>query len=135
MTRNLTWENVLTYSKDFSDIHNLQAMVGTSTILNSKEYTYAGGKGQVYADNWFHNLYSNEKEITIKSSLVDQNLASFFGRVNYKLMDRYMLTASLRADGSSVFAPGKKWGYFPSVALAWRINEENFLKMWMLFQI
>ena len=39
-----------------------------------------------------------------------------------------MLTASLRADGSSVFAPGKKWGYFPSVALAWRINEENFLK-------
>ncbi len=66
MTRNLTWENVLTYSKDFSDIHNLQAMVGTCTILNSKEYTYAGGKGQVYADNWFHNLYSNEKEITIK---------------------------------------------------------------------
>ena len=118
MTRNLTWENVLTYSKDFSDIHNLQAMVGTCTILNSKEYTYAGGKGQVYADNWFHNLYSNEKEITIKSSLVDQNLASFFGRVNYKLMDRYMLTASLRADGSSVFALGKKWGYFPSVALA-----------------
>lgn len=55
MTRNLTWENVLTYSKDFSDIHSLQAMVGTSTILNSKEYTYAGGKGQVYADNWFHN--------------------------------------------------------------------------------
>ena len=56
----------------------------------------------------------------------DRNRASFFGRVNYKLMDRYMLTASLRADGSSVFAPGKKWGYFPSVALAWRINEENF---------
>lgn len=128
MTRNLTWENVLTYSKDFSDIHSFQAMVGTSTIMNSKEYTYAGGKGQVYSDNWFHNLYSNEKEITIKSSLVDQNLASFFGRVNYKLMDRYMLTASLRADGSSVFAPGKKWGYFPSVALAWRINEESFLK-------
>lgn len=128
MTRNLTWENVLTYSKDFSEMHSFQAMVGTSTIMNSKEYTYAGGKGQVYSDNWFHNLYSNEKEITIKSSLVDQNLASFFGRVNYKLMDRYMLTASLRADGSSVFAPGKKWGYFPSVALAWRINEESFLK-------
>lgn len=128
MTRNLTWENVLTYAKDFSDIHSFQAMVGTGTIMNFKEYTYAGGKGQVYSDNWFHNLYSNEKEITIKSSLVDQNLASFFGRVNYKLMDRYMLTASLRADGSSVFAPGKKWGYFPSVALAWRINEESFLK-------
>ena len=58
MTRNLTWENVLTYSKDFSDIHSLQAMVGTRTLLKSKDYTYAGGKGQVYADIWYLNLYS-----------------------------------------------------------------------------
>ena len=61
-TRNLTWENVLTYSKDSLISIVCRAMVGTSTILNSKEYTYAGGKGQVYADNWFHNLYSNEKK-------------------------------------------------------------------------
>lgn len=127
-TRNLTWENVLTWTKDFNKIHNVQLMAGTSTIINTTEYTYAGGKDQPYADNQFDNLHSNEKEITIKSSFVKQNLASFFGRVNYKLMDRYMFTASLRADGSSVFAEGHKWGYFPSVALGWRINEEGFMK-------
>lgn len=128
MTRGLTWENVLTYSTDFNKIHSIQTMFGTSTIINSVEYTYAGGKDQPYADNIYDNLYSNQKEITIRSSFVKQNLASFFGRVNYKLKERYMLTASLRADGSSVFAPGKKWGYFPSVAVAWRINDEFFLR-------
>lgn len=127
-TRELTWENVLTWTKDFGGIHNLQLMAGTSTIMNSEEYTYAGGKDQPYDDNIFHNLGSNEKEISIDSYLNEENLASFFGRVNYKLMERYLFTASIRADGSSVFADGKKWGYFPSVALGWRINEEPFLK-------
>lgn len=64
----------------------------------------------------------------IDSYLNEEKLASFFGRVNYKFMDRYILTASLRADGSSLLADGHKWGYFPSVAVAWRMNEESFLK-------
>ena len=55
-------------------------------------------------------------------------MLSYFGRVNYKLKNKYLLTASLRADGSSVLAPGNKWGYFPSVAAAWVISEESFLK-------
>lgn len=128
ISRGLTWENVLTYNKDFNKIHNFQAMLGTSTITNSNEYTYAGGKNQPYSDNIFHNLYSNQDEITIKSYINKQQLASFFGRVNYKLLDRYIFTATLRADGSSVFAPGNKWGYFPSVAFAYRINEEEFFQ-------
>ncbi|MBP1614849.1 MAG: collagen-binding protein [Bacteroidetes bacterium] len=127
ITRNITWENVLTYNKEFG-IHGFEAMAGTSTIMNRSEYTYAGGKDQTYGGNEFNNLYSNSKEVTIKSSLTESQLASFFGRINYKLMDRYLLTASLRADGSSVFATGNKWGYFPSVALAWRVNDEAFLK-------
>ncbi len=56
------------------------------------------------------------------------SLVSYFGRLNYTLLDRYMLTATFRADGSSRFADGKKWGYFPSVAVAWKINNEGFLK-------
>ncbi len=56
------------------------------------------------------------------------SLVSYFGRLNYTILDRYMLTATFRADGSSRFAKGHKWGYFPSVALAWKISEENFLK-------
>ena len=55
-------------------------------------------------------------------------LVSYFGRLNYTLLDRYMLTATFRADGSSRFADGNKWGYFPSVALAWKINQERFLR-------
>ncbi len=54
-------------------------------------------------------------------------LISFFGRVNYSLMDRYLLTATLRTDGSSRFSPENRWGLFPSVAAAWRISEESFL--------
>ncbi len=56
------------------------------------------------------------------------NLQSFFGRVNLDLNDKYLLTASLRVDGSSLFAEDDRWGYFPAFAAAWKINEENFLK-------
>lgn len=123
----ITWENILTYSKILGE-HDFQIMGGTSTIYKSKEYTLASGKGQTYGGNIYHNLASNTKEVMIDSYLQEENLASFFGRVNYKFMDRYILTASLRADGSSLLASGHKWGYFPSVALAWRMNEEAFLK-------
>lgn len=58
----------------------------------------------------------------------DENMISFFGRVNYTMMDKYLLTFTLRADGSSKFAPGKQWGVFPAVALAWRMSDEKFLK-------
>ena len=56
------------------------------------------------------------------------SLVSYFGRLNYNLLDRYLVTATFRADGSSRFRKGKKWGYFPSAALAWKINNEPFLK-------
>ena len=56
------------------------------------------------------------------------NLISFFGRANYSFHDRYLLTATLRRDGSSRFGPKNKWGLFPSVAFAWKVNEESFLK-------
>ena len=56
------------------------------------------------------------------------NMASFFGRINYTYADKYLLTATFRADGSSKFASGNRWGYFPAVALGWRISEEDFMK-------
>jgi len=66
---------------------------------------------------------------TENSSFYTENyLVSFFGRLNYTLMDRYLLTFTLRDDGSSRFASGNRWGLFPSVALAWKINDEAFLK-------
>lgn len=56
------------------------------------------------------------------------NMASFFGRINYTLYDRYLFTATMRADASSKFAKGNRWGYFPSAAFAWRVSEEPFMK-------
>ena len=56
------------------------------------------------------------------------SLVSYFGRLNYNLLERYLITATFRADGSSRFAKGKKWGYFPSAAIAWKINQEAFLR-------
>jgi len=57
-----------------------------------------------------------------------QRIASFFGRINYAYKDKYLASASLRADGSTLFSPGKQWGYFPAGALAWRASEENFMQ-------
>ena len=55
-------------------------------------------------------------------------MASFFARANYKYLNRYLLTATFRADGSSKFGPNNRWGYFPSGAIAWIISEESFMK-------
>jgi TonB-linked SusC/RagA family outer membrane protein len=74
----------------------------------------------------FMSLGSQEYTNTNESA--NNNLASFFGRANYSLMQRYMLTLTLRADGSTKFAPGHQWGYFPAAALAWRISDEKFMK-------
>lgn len=64
----------------------------------------------------------------VNRNYVQKRAVSFVGRVQYDLMDRYLLTASIRHDGASVFADGHKWSSFPSIAVAWRINEEKFLK-------
>ena len=122
-----TWENILTYSKDF-DIHHITAMAGHSMTKNHYESLSANGKGFAFDAAQYHNLTSAQADKNIASSLTESSMLSFFGRIYYKLMDKYMLTLTMRADGSSVLAEGNKWGYFPSVAAAWRIKDESFLK-------
>ncbi len=122
-----TWENTLTYSHDFG-IHSLTALAGHSMSKSHYEDTYADGLGYSFEQGLFHNLDGAQQDYHIKSSLTEQQMLSFFGRLQYKLMDRYYLTFTMRADGSSVLAKGNKWGYFPSVAMAWRMKDESFLK-------
>ena len=122
-----TWENTLTYTHDFG-IHSLTALVGHSMSKSHYEDTYASGLGYSFEQGLFHNLDGAQQDYKIKSSLTEQQILSFFGRLQYKLMDRYYLTFTMRADGSSVLAKGNKWGYFPSVAAAWRMKDECFLK-------
>lgn len=80
------------------------------------------------ADDVLANFNFGTAIPTVSYISQDDRLSSYFGRLNYTFKNRYILTSTLRADGSSKFAPGNRWGYFPSVAVAWKMTEENFLK-------
>lgn len=102
-------------------------MVGHSMSKSSSEDTYAEGKGLSFEQSLFHNLDGTQQDYALSSTLTESSMLSYFARLNYKLLDKYLLTATLRADGSSVLAKGNRWGYFPSVAVAWRMKDEHFL--------
>jgi iron complex outermembrane receptor protein len=110
------------YAHEFG-AHFLDIMAGTEeSHFHSSGYS-AGMGWDSYNEEAYNESLRSENEWATHNSLV-----SYFGRLNYTLLDRYMLTATFRADGSSRFAEGNKWGYFPSVALAWKISDEGFLK-------
>ena len=113
--------------------HNIDVMVGGEESHYHRNGWNAGSGWDSYNNVAYNETLKSEQEWATHNSLV-----SYFGRLNYTLLDRYMLTATFRADGSSRFAKGHKWGYFPSVALAWRINDEKFmkpLKWWNEFKL
>lgn len=110
------------YMKEIG-VHYIDIMAGAEdSHFHRSGYNF--GQGTDFLTKEAHNpTLRNETEWATHNSIV-----SYFGRVNYTLLERYMLTATFRADGSSRFADGKKWGYFPSVALAWKISEEKLFK-------
>jgi TonB-linked SusC/RagA family outer membrane protein len=119
-------KNYLTYNKTFAKKHNVSVMMGHE----AQESTWSGVSGSVknYVSNDVHELPNGDAETAKNSSNKGSSaLESFFGRVNYSFDDKYLITTTLRADGSSKFGPENKWGYFPSVALAWKINKEGFM--------
>ena len=117
--------NVLTYQQLFNEKHDLSIMVG-------QEYSYSESEGVSMSLKKFpnpnHGLdYISTAEVSDKSTSHSRNnLLSFFARGTYIYDQRYILTATMRADGSSKFAKGNKWGYFPSVSGAWRVSQEKF---------
>lgn len=124
---NWTWENTLTYQKAFGK-HDFNAMLGTGLVSNSATTLSAQGKNQPFESALYYNLGSNSSNLLISSSLRESQLASYFGRLNYKLSDKYLFTFTLRTDGASVLAKGNKWAYFPSTAIAWKLDHEEFIK-------
>ncbi|MDB4582977.1 TonB-dependent receptor [Draconibacterium sp.] len=122
-------ENTLTYAKVFNEIHNLNVVGGytyqTNMYRNTSNISVSG-----FANNTTENydLSAAETIGNPSSGYSDWTLASFLARANYSFNDKYMLTASIRADGSSRFGADHKWGYFPSAAVAWRISEETFME-------
>jgi len=127
-----TWENTLNYNTSFGGSnHNLSGMLGHSSNHGVTEYRIVRGNTEqehYYLSSFYdlNNIKTTSREL--KNGYTKNTMLSFFGRLNYKYKDKYLLTASVRADGSSVLAKGHQWGYFPSVALGWRVNEESFLK-------
>ncbi|MBN8859865.1 MAG: TonB-dependent receptor [Sphingobacteriales bacterium] len=121
-------ENTLTYTKTFNEKHSLSALAGVT--YQDFISTSLAGSGTGFLSDAFET-YDLNAAITpgIPGSGYSKSvLLSYLGRINYSFKNKYLATVSYRADGSSKFSKGNKWGYFPSAALAWRISDENFLK-------
>lgn len=125
-----TWENTLNVNTNFGTAeHDMTFLLGHSMNQSVRENTstYGDAGKEHYYQSAFYDL-SKILAQTTTSGYVKQAMLSYFTRVNYKFKDKYLLQASVRADGSSTLADGKKWGYFPSAAVAWRMSEEPFMK-------
>ncbi len=127
--KSFTWQNsnILTYHKKLNTIHDLTVVA----VNEQSKFTFNGfgatGTGVNPISVGYDNLaIANGKNIS--SYRTENSLLSYLGRISYSLMDRYLLTVSYRADGTSKFQGNNKWGYFPAAALAWRVTEESFLK-------
>ena len=131
------FRNTNTISYDFKDLfgknskHSLNVLLGEEYIIMKNELmtnTVHGFPSTFTAkDCWSLTTQGTPYQIT---DFYDPNdiLSSYFGRVNYNFKDKYLVSATARADGSSKFADGNRWGFFPSVAAAWRISSESFMK-------
>lgn len=105
----------LQYAKDFNEKHHFDIMAG-----------YSWQHFHRSTENAYNNLNGDNPTSYIFKT--ESYLISFFGRVNYSFMNRYLITATLRNDGTSRFSKDNRWGLFPSVALGWKIKEEGFMK-------
>jgi TonB-linked SusC/RagA family outer membrane protein len=122
----LLWDNYFTYNKIFQQKHNLTLLAGSSAQNN--RFDYMNGSIQNFASNTTQQLNNGTAQQTIGGSANEWALLSFIGRVNYAYDNKYLLTATLRRDGSSRFGENHKWGWFPSASAAWRLSEEKFFK-------
>lgn len=136
-----TWTNTASY--DFARILNRSNSVN---LLVGQENIVTNGRTFNNIIEDFPTFFDSEKAwaftgegipvSSLNSYSADDKLLSFFGRANYSFKGKYLLTATARADGSSKFGPGNRWGYFPSSAFAWRVTDEKFMessKDWLSF--
>ena len=130
----ISWENTLSYTKQFG-LHNLNVVIGNTIQKNSYgEHLEASGKNNLFEDDWKRAWVGNTQNAQLADVALngypigDWSLASFFGRASYNYDERYMAQFTLRADGSSNFAKGHRWGYFPSASIGWVVTNESFME-------
>ena len=119
------WDNTLNYDKSFGK-HRINAMVGTSYQEYKKESVSASGSGR--ASELTTELDNATKATDVGGNSLRWALMSYMARLHYSYDDRYLVTATFRADGSSKFGKDNRFGYFPSFAAAWNIGNESFMQ-------
>lgn len=128
-----TLDNMITYNKSFGD-HSFNVTLLQSASKYNKESGSMSEQNVLVPEFLWNNMGQIDIANTTKyqpgmsTGLTESQLASYMARVNYSYKDRYLLTVSGRYDGSSVLAEGNKWAFFPSAALGWRIDQEEFMK-------
>ena len=131
----ITWTNTLSYNFDVKD-HHFDAMVGYEVYRTEGQSMYgANGSLRDGFDSWQYAYLSNgtakssENGLSVSGSPWDEErMVSYFGRIGWNLKETYMLNATLRCDGSSRFAPGHRFGWFPSVSAGWVVTNEKFME-------
>ncbi len=122
-------ENTLSYQKQIGN-HDINVVVGNSYQQTNYEMIAAQKKNLVtIGDNYFDVIDAGTTDPNAWGNLSESSLISYFGRLNYTFGEKYLLSATFRNDGSSKFAPGNKWGFFPSVSAGWRISKEEFFNV------
>lgn len=121
-----SWRNIVNYNRTFDELHSINFMAGQE--MQKSQWEYLMGFRNGFITNVAHDLNAGDANSAKNSgSSGGGALMSYFGRMFYSFDDKYLVTATLRRDGSSNFAPGNRWGWFPSAALAWKISNESFL--------
>lgn len=124
---NTTWNNTVTYTKEFGN-HDITALAGI--IFEAQEHKTLSGQGENTPSNHpdLRYLEAATEAFIASGNTEKYNLISYIARANYSFKHKYLLTATVRADGSSLFPEGNKWGYFPSVSAGWVVSDEDFMQ-------
>lgn len=131
--RTFLFDNLLTYNFNFRDVHNFEAMIGSSMFQRQGSFMWAGNRDLIvpslpYA--WLSNATNVEgANINLGGGPIDpDHRMSYFGRLNYNYRETYLLNLTYRADGSSRFARGNRFGFFPSISAGWVLTNEPFME-------
>ncbi|SDG22156.1 TonB-linked outer membrane protein, SusC/RagA family [Dyadobacter soli] len=126
----LTWLNTNTfnYNKQINKDNSINVLLGLETQKFRNESVNAYAFGFPDSRTGWHDIGSAENPQTTSNGELQWSMLSYFGRVNYSLKNKYLFTVTGRSDGSSKFSEGRKYGFFPSAAFAWKVTEEDFMK-------
>ncbi len=126
---NIQWDNSLTYNKSIG-LHNFDGLAAINYTRYSNNYTNVTARDFPIDDFGYYNLGAayDKLNFALGSDFANSQILSYLARANYNYNSKYFATITARADGSSKFADGNRWGIFPSIALAWDASKEDFLK-------